>query len=45
MFYWSDGLAYEGEWKGDLRHGQGLMKDASGNVTQSGTWVDGQFKG
>jgi len=45
MFYWSDGLAYEGEWKGDLRHGQGLMKDASGNVTQSGSWVDGQFKG
>lgn len=52
MFRFNYNAGYQGEWKqiqdanGNLqsvKHGQGVMKDANGNVYQTGTWVDGNY--
>lgn len=47
--YYDDGTTIRrkvvGEWKNGKLNGQGTIYDADGNVTQSGTWKDGEFVG
>ncbi len=52
MFKFNYEAGYQGAWKqsqdanGNLqsvKHGQGVMKDANGNVYQEGTWNNGNF--
>ncbi|TNV81076.1 hypothetical protein FGO68_gene10159 [Halteria grandinella] len=41
---YANGVSYEGEWKDNNRHGQGIMKYANGNSYQ-GEWKDGKQHG
>ena len=52
LFKFNYEAGYQGEWKqsqdangnlNSVKHGQGVMKDANGNVYQEGTWDNGNF--
>ena len=38
-----DGATYEGGWKEGRKHGEGVLTEADGTVTE-GEWVDGELK-
>ena len=39
---YAGGMTYTGEWKDDLRHGQGTMTSANG-TKRTGEWNDGKL--
>ena len=43
-FDWSSGDSYEGGWKNDKRHGEGVMKYANGRV-RKGRFENNEYVG
>ena len=41
MFTWPDGRKYEGEYRNDLKHGEGKFYYKDGQVYNGG-WIDGK---
>jgi hypothetical protein len=40
VMIYKNGNLYDGEWKNDLRHGNGILTEKNGDVQHKGSWVD-----
>ena len=40
-----NGITYDGGWKYDYKHGEGVLKDKNGKIIRKGKWINGMFEG
>ena len=42
---YKNGEYYIGQWKNNLRHGEGILYYANGEIKQKGNWKEGNYIG